>query len=118
LLFVRDWQLQYFVSIFFANQLRAFPLPLFRFPEILPPSSAATGGPMDCTKIGPDCPVEASIYGYYPSLSVNVFFCAAFAACMLIQTAQLFKWKIYTYGLAMTMGCLAESIGMILHLWK
>ena len=64
-----------------------------------------------CTSISPECPVEATIYGYYPNLGVNVFFCVFFAVCMIIQIYQGIRWKTWTYLVALGLGCFSEAIG-------
>ncbi|KAK2749376.1 hypothetical protein FQN57_006308 [Myotisia sp. PD_48] len=66
-----------------------------------------------CLDIGPQCPVENSIYGYYPNRPTNALLCIGFGILLLIQGWQTIKYKTYTYGLAMTFGCLGEAIGYI-----
>ena len=70
----------------------------------------------DCTAVSPDCPVEDTIYGYYPNLSVNVFSWIAFGVLFFIQIYQTFRWKTWYYGIALTLGCFAESVGRTLPL--
>jgi hypothetical protein len=65
----------------------------------------------NCTDITPECPVEATIYGYYPSLPANAFFLAWFGALLIIQAFQGIKYKTWTFMIAMTLGCLGEAIG-------
>lgn len=67
----------------------------------------------NCTQVSDICPVEASIYGYYPSLGGNAFFAAFFGICMVVQLFQGIKWKSRTYMIAMVFGCLGESVGMM-----
>jgi hypothetical protein len=68
---------------------------------------------VECTQISlPDCPVEATIYGYYPSLSANSFFTVFFFVAMIIQIVQGIRYKTWTFMLAMVLGCFAEGIGM------
>lgn len=66
---------------------------------------------MDCNEISADCPVEDTIYGYYPNFGVNVFFTVAFAIGLIMQSAQALKWKTWSYGVSLTFGCLFEVIG-------
>ncbi|XXG94309.1 hypothetical protein Hte_000563 [Hypoxylon texense] len=66
-----------------------------------------------CTEVGPSCPVEATVLGYYPNLGVNAFLAAAFGLCMigLIVTGV---WKrTWGYSLALTAGCILEFAGYI-----
>ncbi|QDS69162.1 hypothetical protein FKW77_010533 [Venturia effusa] len=71
----------------------------------------ASGNPMECQRVGPGCPVQRSLYGYYPSLPANAFFLAFFAICT-IANAFTGTWKrTWTYLIAMFFGCLAQVIG-------
>lgn len=69
---------------------------------------------MNCTAVSlPHCPVENTIYGYYPNLGVNAFFIAFFALCAFIQVFQGWKGKTYFYGYVLVLGCLGEITGYI-----
>lgn len=65
----------------------------------------------NCTAISPECPVEGTVYSYYPNLGANAFFTAIFALLLLIQLFQGFKWKARSYMIALGFGCLGETIG-------
>lgn len=65
----------------------------------------------NCTAISPECPLEGTVYNYYPNLGVNIFFAAIFALLLLIQLFQGFKWKARSYMIALGFGCLGETIG-------
>ena len=67
-----------------------------------------------CDNVSPDCPVEVSIYGYYPSLPANAFFAAFFGVCLVIQLALGFRYKTWTFLIALGFTCLSEVIGMML----
>ena len=67
--------------------------------------------PMDCLKVGPNCPVEASIYGYYPSMGANAFFVAIFAICFFGSTYFGYRYKTWTYMTAMSLAALCSAIG-------
>jgi hypothetical protein len=70
---------------------------------------------VDCTSISlPDCPVEATIYGYYPSLPAKVFFTIFFSVGMIVQTIQSVKYQTWTFTLAMCLRYLAEGFGTCL----
>ncbi|KAI1487883.1 RTA1-domain-containing protein [Biscogniauxia mediterranea] len=67
----------------------------------------------DCTEVGPYCPVEATVLGYYPNLGVNAFLAAGFGACIvgLVVTGV---WKrTWGYSAALTAGCALEFAGYI-----
>ena len=70
---------------------------------------------LQCTDVGvpsPLCQVKTqSIYGYYPNLGANAFFCAFFGIACAIQLAQGIRWKSWTFATALVLGCLAEAIG-------
>ncbi|KAL9124220.1 MAG: hypothetical protein Q9217_006427 [Psora testacea] len=65
----------------------------------------------NCTAVTPECPVELTIYGYYPSLGANAFFLAIFAICFIANTVLGLRFKTWTYLIAMFFGTLAEAIG-------
>ena len=65
------------------------------------------------TKVTAECPVEFTIYGYYPSLPINAFFCALFAGCLLAQLVLGIRHRAWTFLLALGLGCLAEAIGYV-----
>lgn len=67
----------------------------------------------DCTSVSPDCPVTATIYGYYPDLGGNGFFTAVFATLL---TAQIIigTWKrTWTFTAWVATGCFLELLGYI-----
>lgn len=66
----------------------------------------------DCLEISEFCPVEASIYGYYPSRAANYFFAIVFGILLLVQLAQGIKWRTRSFSIAMFFGCLGECVGM------
>ncbi|KAL2402415.1 Efflux pump himE [Exophiala dermatitidis] len=66
-----------------------------------------------CLDVSPECPVEASIYGYYPNLGANAFFVAFFATCFFLNLGLGFRYKTWTYMVALSLGCLTETIGYI-----
>ena len=77
-------------------------------PTILPPTKYSTN---NCTDVSIYCPVEFTIYGYYPNLGANAFFLAIFAACFGVQISLGIKYKTWTYFIALVLGCLSEAIG-------
>lgn len=67
----------------------------------------------NCTKISPECPVEASVYGYFPSLGANAFFLAFFAVCFFVNLFLGVRHRTWSYMIAVCLGCLTEAIGYI-----
>ena len=77
-------------------------------PTILPPTDYST---QNCTDISIYCPVEFTIYGYYPSLGANAFFLAIFALCLAVQFVLGIRYKTWTYFIALVLGSFAEALG-------
>jgi len=50
-----------------------------------------------CTEVGPECPVEATLYGYAPNLAWNAFFAGFFGLCCILNLAAGIKWKTWSY---------------------
>lgn len=65
----------------------------------------------ECTQVSPLCPVEATVYGYYPNLGANAFFCASFAVFTIAQLVLGIRYKTWTWMIATVVGCAMESIG-------
>lgn len=77
-------------------------------PTTLPPTNYSTD---NCTSISIYCPIEFTIYGYYPSLGANAFFCAFFGIATFLQLVFGLRWKTWTYMIALFFGCVAECLG-------
>ena len=65
----------------------------------------------ECTEVTPQCPVEATTYGYYPALGVNTTLLVVFGLCTLGQLAIGIKFRIRAFTFAATSGCLLEVLG-------
>lgn len=66
-----------------------------------------------CTSVSQQCPVSATLYGYYPNLGVNSFFVALFGA-LLISQFTIGAWKrTWTFMIAVSIGCFGEMMGYI-----
>jgi len=72
-----------------------------------------------CTEVGPGCPVSNTTYGYAPNLGGNAFLLAVFAICAITQFVFAIRYRLPTFGIAVTIGCVGEAIGyagrIILH---
>ncbi len=68
---------------------------------------------MDCTKISPECPIEESIYGYYPNLAANVTFAAFFGIFMIANLFLGIRYRSWTFFIAMVGGCMGEAVGYV-----
>ena len=82
-------------------------------PTTLPPTKYST---QNCTYISEACPVEFTIYGYYPNLGANAFFCAFFGICTAIHLLAGFRYKAWTYFIALFFGAAAECLGKIIRI--
>ena len=67
----------------------------------------------NCLSITPACPVSATIYGYYPSLPANAFFCAFFGLTLLANLILGTRSKTWTFMIALALGSLTECIGYV-----
>ncbi|ERF75878.1 hypothetical protein EPUS_01244 [Endocarpon pusillum Z07020] len=68
---------------------------------------------MDCTRISPECPIEETIYGYYPNLAANAAFAAFFGVFMIVNIFFGVRYRSWTFLIAMTGGCLGEAVGYV-----
>lgn len=65
----------------------------------------------DCTKVTPDCPVDATVLGYVPNLGSSIFFAIAFGL-LCVASLGVGLWKrTWTYCAAVTVGVFLECIG-------
>jgi hypothetical protein len=67
----------------------------------------------DCTEVTPACPVEATTYGYYPSLGPNATLLAVFAILLVAQAVIGLLKRVYWYSGAIAAGCLLEMLGYV-----
>jgi hypothetical protein len=68
---------------------------------------------INCTDISPECPVAATLYGYYPNLGANAFLAAVFALLLIAQLV-IGTWKrTWTFMLAVSIGVFGELAGYI-----
>jgi RTA1 like protein len=68
---------------------------------------------MDCTEVSRQCPVEHSIYGYYPNLAANVFFSSFFGLFMIINLVFGTRYRSWTFLVAMFLACTTECLGYV-----
>jgi RTA1 like protein len=68
---------------------------------------------MDCLQISPECPVEDTIYGYYPNLGANAFFTAFFGVFAMINLYLGLRYRAWTFLIAMSIGCAGEALGFV-----
>jgi hypothetical protein len=78
----------------------------------------ASGLPDNRISFGPDanctlstCPIEASVYGYRPSLPANAVFLALFAVAIAVHIFLGIRWKSWGFMSFVIVGCLVEIVG-------
>jgi hypothetical protein len=69
--------------------------------------------PAFCTAVTPDCPVEGTIYGYYPTLGWNVAYAGFFGLALCLHIILGVRYKTWSYAIAMSLGCIGEVVGYI-----
>ena len=69
--------------------------------------------PSYCTEVTPDCPVEGTIYGYYPTIGWNAAFAGFFTLTLVVNIVLGMRYRTWTYGIAMSLGCIGETVGYI-----
>ena len=57
------------------------------------------------------CPVTAGVYQYRPSIAANVVFLVLFGIAMIIHAVQALKYRTFTFGSLMVIGCISEILG-------
>lgn len=67
----------------------------------------------NCTDITPECPVEGTIYGYYPSLGANGWGAGFFGLCFFVNAYLGWRYKMWTYMIAMCLATFTSSIGYV-----
>lgn len=59
------------------------------------------------------CPIEASVYGYRPSLAASGTLIALYAICMAVQVVLGWRYKTWGFMTAMLLGCFDEILGYV-----
>lgn len=67
--------------------------------------------PLGCVGNSTVCPVEASIYGYRPSMPVNGFFLVLFALCGIANIYLGIRYKTWAYMAALGLACFTMTLG-------
>jgi len=66
-----------------------------------------------CTHVTLQCPVEASVYSYQPSLGANAFFLAIYSTCACAQLVLGIRFRTWTFMIALILGGLCEGLGYV-----
>lgn len=67
--------------------------------------------PLNCDNVSPECPVDASIYGYYPNYGVNWFFAGFFGLFTILNLFAGWRYKTWSYMAGMALGCSSSAVG-------
>lgn len=68
---------------------------------------------MECTAIGPDCPSDGSPLGYAPNMAASIIFMVLFSISLVGQIALGWKYKTWTFLIAMGLGSSSEVVGYL-----
>ncbi|KAK8198103.1 RTA1 like protein-domain-containing protein [Phyllosticta capitalensis] len=68
------------------------------------------------------CPIKASTLGYRPNVFSSIFFISLYGTAALVQAIQGYRWRTWSFTIAMVLGCLCEAGGypgrlMLHHDW-
>ncbi|KAF2729137.1 RTA1-domain-containing protein [Polyplosphaeria fusca] len=66
-----------------------------------------------CTQVSAECPVNATTYGYIPSLAGNLTLLIVFAVCTIAHVVLGFRFRIIAFSAVVSIGCLGEALGYI-----
>lgn len=66
-----------------------------------------------CTKVSSRCPVEGTVYGYYPNLAANVIMLVVFGTCAAAQVILGIKYRVQTFAILVCLGCIGEVGGYV-----
>lgn len=69
--------------------------------------------PLHCAGVSEQCPLKASIYGYYPSLGWNIAFAAVFATCFFINVWIGLRSRTWSYMGFMLAACVTACVGYV-----
>ena len=65
----------------------------------------------NCTEISVACPVEYTVYGYYPGIGPNAYAVAVFAVCFVVNIGLGWRYRQWTYMIAMSLACIVSAGG-------
>jgi hypothetical protein len=68
---------------------------------------------MKCKAIGPDCPPDGSSLGYAPSVPASIIFMSIFGISLVGHVVLGWKYKTWTFLIAMSLGSSSEVIGYL-----
>ncbi|OAA80144.1 RTA-like protein [Akanthomyces lecanii RCEF 1005] len=67
----------------------------------------------NCVEVTPECPVQATVLGYYPNLGSGYFFTIMFGLCLVGTVVLGVSKRTWTYTAALTCGLILETAGYV-----
>lgn len=64
-----------------------------------------------CDDVSPECPVGATVLGYYPNLGASIFFALAFGLCFIASLFLGIRSKTWTFTASIGLGLALETAG-------
>lgn len=64
-----------------------------------------------CSEVSPECPVGATVLGYYPNLGASIFFAIAFGLCFIASMFLGIRSKTWTFTASIGLGLALETAG-------
>lgn len=65
----------------------------------------------NCVDVTPECPVRATVLGYYPNLGSGYFFTIMFGLCLIGTVVLGVSKRTWTFTAALTCGLILETAG-------
>ncbi|TQW00483.1 hypothetical protein V2A60_001562 [Cordyceps javanica] len=67
----------------------------------------------NCVQVTDDCPVKATVLGYYPNLGSGYFFTIMFGLCLVGTVVLGISKRTWTFTAALTCGLILETAGYV-----
>ena len=64
-----------------------------------------------CDEVTPACPIEATLYGYRPTLGATALFAAVFALNLVITLMLMVRSRLWSFQAWLSVGLIFEIIG-------
>ena len=64
-----------------------------------------------CDGVSPICPIEATLYGYRPTLGATALFAAIFAVNLVITLGLMVRSRLWSFQAWLSVGLIFEVIG-------
>jgi hypothetical protein len=64
-----------------------------------------------CNEVSPICPIEATLYGYRPTLGATALFAAIFAINLVVTLGLMVRSRLWSFQAWLSVGLIFEVIG-------